>query len=262
MVRRRRSRRRKSKKPILWALVLVVIAASLYYFYSDITDLLKTEERKAKSYSEYQKALSQYSVFGIDISTYQKDIDWDKLTKENEINFVIIRATAGKSKDSRFDSNWAAAKDHKIIRGAYHYYRPNENSTEQANNYIKTVKLEEGDLLPVLDIEKYSTVQSLTSLKNGLLNWLKIVEAHYGVTPVLYTYNNFYSTTLAEDNRFDKYPIWIAWYNLKGDPDKVKKDWVFWQFTDKGKLKGIEGEVDINVFNGKLKDLDGIRVKK
>jgi lysozyme len=262
-VRRRRKRRgKKSTIPYLWIAVALLAVLGIVYFYSDISNLFKSENRKSKNFSTFKKDLPQYSVFGIDVSQYQADINWGKLTEE-KLDFVIIRASAGKDKvDSKYIKNWNAAKDYKVIRGAYHYYRPDENSTDQAKFYIRNVKIEEGDLPPILDIEKYSRVQSLTSLKNGLLNWLKIVEEHYDVTPILYTYNNFYTTTLAKDSRFDKYPVWIAWYNIKGNPADLKKDWIFWQFTDKGRLKGIEGDVDVNVFNGKLKDLDGLRVKK
>jgi lysozyme len=104
-------------------------------------------------------------------------------------------------------------------------------------------------------------VQSVNSLKSGLLNWLTLVEEHYGTTPILYTYNKFYVSTIQTDRRFDKYPVWIAWYNIKGDPNTILNDWVFWQFTEKGLFDGIEGNVDINVFNGKKQDLDGLRIK-
>ena len=67
-------------------------------------------------------------------------------------------------------------------------------------------------------------------------------------------------TTIKNDHRFDRYPVWIAWYNVNEDPNTVLNDWVFWQFTDKGLLEGIEGNVDINVFNGKKQDLNGLRI--
>jgi lysozyme len=260
---RRRRRSKKKSQIIIWTLVGLVTIMCVVFFYSDIKELFKFESRKSQTLESYRKNLTQYSVFGIDVSQYQSEINWEVLQKEENIDFVFIRATAGKSAlDKRFLANWAGAKNQKIIRGAYHYYRPDENSTEQAMFFIKNVTLEQGDLPPVLDIEKYSRVQSLHHLKSGLLNWLRLVEDHYGITPILYTYNKFFATTLVNDDRFDKYPIWIAWYNIEENPNDVKKGWVFWQFTDKGRLKGIEGDVDINVFNGKLQDLDGLRVRK
>src|SRR5690606_11257470 len=93
--------------------------------------------------------------------------------------FIYIRATMGeKAKDSKFKTNWKAVKKRNKLRGAYHYFRPNENSIKQANNFIKTVDLEPGDLPPVLDIEEMPRNQSMDSLKTGLKRWLVQSEEH------------------------------------------------------------------------------------
>jgi len=258
----KRRRRKINKKTWLILIISLVLAFVIYEYHDTITNLFEKKENQRKSYKDFKAELSQYTVFGIDVSQYQAEIDWKKLKEAQSIDFVFIRATAGKDHlDKKFKKNWASAKEKNIIRGAYHYYRPDENSTDQANFFIKNVKLEVGDFPPVLDIEKYSKVQSLISLKNGLLNWLDIVEEYYGVTPILYTYNKFYVSTIADDKRFDKYPVWIAWYNTKQNPQNVVKDWVFWQFTDKGQIEGIVGDVDVNAFNGKIQELDGLRIK-
>ncbi len=228
----------------------LVSASVIYYYYDDINKFIKGYRQTPQTYNLYKKQLNKYTYFGIDVSEYQKDIDWETVFENQNIDFVIVRATAGRNKkDKTFNNNWKALADNDVIRGAYHYYRPNENSEKQAKFFIKNVKFSNGDLPPILDIEKYSKIQSINSLKTGVLNWLKIVEEHYGVKPIIYTYNKFYTSTLKNDSRFDKYPVWIAWYNTEKDPDNILKGWVFWQFTDKGIIKGIEGEVDINVFN-------------
>ncbi len=258
------TRRRKKiiRKRFLITLVVLVCAGAIYYFWPNFIQFFKRHQQEPQSLESYKSKLNKYSVFGIDVSTYQQTIDWETVLEKQEIDFVIMRATAGSNNaDKQFKRNWKALDDTDIIRGAYHYYRPNENSEKQAKFFIKHTKLEKGDLPPILDIEKYSRVQSVNNLKTGLLNWLKIVENHYGVTPILYSYNNFYVTTLANDERFDKYPVWIAWYNLTKDPSTVKKDWIFWQFTDKGIIEGIEGPVDVNVFNGKKVELNGLRIR-
>jgi Lyzozyme M1 (1,4-beta-N-acetylmuramidase) len=196
----------------------------------------------------YRQMYPQYNLFGIDVSEYQGDVDWETLVDKNKIDFAFVRATAGSdTKDRNFSENWRQLKKYNVPRGAYHYYRPNENSTDQANLFIKTVVIEKGDFVPVLDIEKYSKVQSVTSLKNGLLNWLSIVEAHYGVVPIIYTYSNFYEKVITDDKRFKKYPIWIAHYSEKENPKKLPSDWVFWQFCEDGRLEGIETYVDIDL---------------
>ncbi|MCU0350120.1 MAG: glycoside hydrolase family 25 protein, partial [Flavobacterium sp.] len=165
------------------------------------------------------------------------------------LSFVFIRSTAGKDKiDSKFKENWKAAKERQLIRGAYHYYRPNENSIVQAENFINTVTLEPGDFPPVLDIEQLPKKQSLDSLKVGLKRWLDKVEKHYKVKPIIYSGESYYKDFLKKE--FSEYPFWIANYNFwRNQPDS---HWLLWQFTEKAQISGINGTVDVNVFNGDL----------
>ncbi|RYG05656.1 MAG: glycoside hydrolase family 25 protein, partial [Chitinophagaceae bacterium] len=134
----------------------------------------------------------------------------------------------------------------------YHYYRPNENSIEQANNFIKNVKLQKGDLPPVLDIEKLPKEQSLDSLKVGLRRWLKRVEEHYNVKPIIYSGESYYSDFLEEE--FSEYTFWIANYNFF--VEQIQPGWMFWQFTESAEVPGIPGKVDLNVFNGPRERLE------
>lgn len=195
------------------------------------------------------------NLFGIDVSHYQGKINWNDVQKVQDtfpISFVFVRATAGSVKaDRRFESNWLNSKDKGFIRGAYHYYRPNENSILQANNFIKTVSLQKGDLPPVLDIEDVPRIQSIENLKIGLRKWLNKIENHYGMKPIIYSGESFYNTHLYED--FAEYTFWVANYNFY--VENIDKDWGFWQFTDKGSVKGIKEFVDINIYNGDKKKL-------
>ena len=194
-------------------------------------------------------------IYGIDVSEYQGIINWESVSQINDghqINFVIVRSTAGRNKRDRFfTSNFREAKKHNFIRGAYHYYRPNENSNDQASNFIKNVKLASGDLPPILDIEKISSVQSLKSLKTGIKNWLNIIEDHYGIKPILYTGAHYYKDYLKDE--FTNYHIWIANYNQVEDPLR-NQNWSLWQFSDNGSVRGIKGPVDLDLFNGNLAD--------
>ncbi|QYS86569.1 glycoside hydrolase family 25 protein [Flavobacterium oreochromis] len=196
--------------------------------------------------------------FGIDLSEYQDDIDWSKI-KEIEggypIEFVFIRATAGSNKiDKKFKKYWLRAKEKGFIVGAYHYYRPNENSIEQAENFIKQVTLIEGDFPPVLDIEKLPKTQSIDRLKIGLKRWLEKVEEHYGVKPIIYSSESYYQDFLKDD--FEDYPFWIA--NYTAFYKKIDSEWSIWQLTENGKIPGVKGPVDVNIYNGTsvtMKDL-------
>lgn len=188
-------------------------------------------------------------VFGVDVSHYQGEITWSKVKSIEKfpLQFVFVRATCGTNREDRqFDTNWAKSKENNLVRGAYHYYRPDENALFQAKNFIKTVQLKKGDMPPVLDIEKMPRRQSMASMKLGLKKWLKTVEAHYGVKPIIYTGEAYYRNFLKND--FKDYTFWIANYSHK--VSEVKEDWTFWQFTDKARVTGIRGNVDVNVFNG------------
>lgn len=203
-------------------------------------------------------------AFGIDVSHYQEDINWtvlDSLNHETPISFVIARATYGTNgKDKKFWTNWKKAKERGKLRGAYHYYRPNEHSTHQITNFINRVTLEPGDLPPILDIEGIPRrrFQSIRSLCIGLQRWLTKIEAHYGVTPIIYTTESFNRSYLGSHN-FDKYPRWIANYNDIERPGM--DDWIIWQFTNKGSVKGIYTDVDINMVNGNMDVLEKLVIK-
>ena len=86
----------------------------------------------------------------------------------------------------------------------------------------------------------------------SIRKWLDIVENHYGVKPIIYTYYKF-KTRYLNDSVFDDYPYWIAHYYV--DKVEYKGEWKFWQHTDAGKLPGIKGYVDFNIYNGSFYDL-------
>jgi lysozyme len=230
----------------------------LYYlgFKSYKIQYEKAEAKRISDIRNYQVLEKhQGKAIGLDLSEYQGEIDWDLVDNiENDypLEFVFIRATAGNDReDGQFDKNWLGAKKRKMIRGAYHYYRPDENSEEQALLFINTVRLKKGDLPPVLDIEKLPKTQSLDNLKKGLRIWLKIVEAHYKVKPIIYTGEKYYDDFLKKD--FSDYLFWIANYNFYRE--KIGDDWLFWQFTEKASVSGIKGNVDVNIFNGDVEQL-------
>jgi len=212
---------------------------------------LSKEERKIADLRMYEiLARHKDKALGIDVSHYQGKIDWEAVRDGNPdfaLSFVFIRATAGSNKpDTEFKNNWKGVKASGYLRGAYHYYRPDENSVKQADNFIKNVKLVKGDLPPVLDIEKIPNKQNLDSLKRGLKRWLTKVEDHYGMKPILYSGESFYTDFLKKE--FKGYDLWIANYSFF--EDEIRKEWLFWQFTDKAELKGIDTNVDVNIYNG------------
>ena len=138
-----------------------------------------------------------YEIHGIDISHHQGRIDWDDLKDNGSINkcpisFIMIKATEGATQtDENFRDNFFQARENGFTRGAYHFYSVHTPAEQQAYHFIKTVKLENGDLPPVLDVEHKPKDQTDAEFKASVLQWLDLVEKHYRVKPILYTYFKF-----------------------------------------------------------------------
>lgn len=262
--------RKKSRKIPLGLITLLVLVSlgSIYLVYNTWKKLHHTPYFANKPASEQEALKFDYifktqaeGILGIDISHYQGKINWNILElqiKDRPVEFFVFRATMGDDQDKLFKEYWQALDTAKIARGAYHYYRPNENSTKQAENFINTVKLKPGDLRPILDIERNSTIQSQARLREGIKNWLNIVENHYGVKPILYTGDTFNQHVLL-GNGFEDYPLWVANYNPIQEPESDY--WVIWQFSEKGKMKGISEDVDLNILRGGKTTLDALLLK-
>ena len=149
-----------------------------------------------------------------------------------------------------------SAKAYGFIRGAYHFYNPKTDPVRQADFFINSVKLDTGDLPPVLDIEKRG--DDARTLRRDLKIWLDKIERHYKVKPILYTSYKF-KTRYLNDSIFDSYPYWIAHYYV--DSVEYKGNWKFWQHTDVGTLPGIREKVDLNIFNGSLEELKCMTIR-
>lgn len=202
-----------------------------------------------------------YLVFGIDISHHQGSINWEKVISSNSkdvpISFVYMKATeGGNHKDKRFKKNWDAASEHGFMRGAYHYFTETSSGDAQAANFINNVKLETGDLPPVVDIEEEP--KDATAFSTELKKLILRLEDHYGVKPIIYSYSKYIGRYL-QDSFFDDYKLWIAHYEV--EEPKVSRGWTIWQYTDKGDIPGINEDVDINIFNGSMPQLKELLIK-
>ncbi|MGL4518335.1 MAG: glycoside hydrolase family 25 protein [Phocaeicola sp.] len=203
-----------------------------------------------------------YEVHGIDISHHQGTINWQQLSLAKQgpfpIHFIFLKASEGGDFSDRiFEASFDSARVHGFIRGAYHFYNPKTDPLAQAEFFIRTVKLEPGDLPPVLDIEVRADNQE--RLRRDLKIWLDRVEGHYGVKPILYT-GYKYKMRHLNDSLFNSYPYWIAHYYV--DSVRYQGEWDFWQHTDVGDLPGIIEKVDLNVFNGSLDALKQLTLKR
>jgi lysozyme len=189
-------------------------------------------------------------VEGIDVSWYQKKIDWKEVATSRV--FAFIKATEGTGLvDKSFAVNWAGAKAAGLLRGAYHFFHPGVDPIEQADFFLS--KVVTCELPPVLDVEAMDNVAS-AKLIQGVSRWVEHVTASLR-RPLIYASPLFWQK-LPAANIEQKADLWIAEWEIQ-TPDKMGNwpGWSFWQYTSRGAVPGIAGSVDLNRFNGSIDDL-------
>lgn len=200
-----------------------------------------------------------YMKNGIDISHHQGNVRFPALALANDpkVDFVIIKATEGTTYiDPKLKNNAAQAKKEGLSIGYYHFASLNTQNVvadaiAEATFFIKTIStLPTPDLPLVLDIE--TNKAALT--KDQVLLWVKSFFQHLetlGKTDyVLYSYTPFLNSNLPADHGLGNIRLWIAAYTNKPQPVLPKgwaKEWL-WQYSAKGKVVGIGGDVDMNKF--------------
>nr|WP_082675916.1 GH25 family lysozyme [Pannonibacter phragmitetus] len=205
---------------------------------------------------EYRDPMPQdFPVHGIDVSRWQAEINWHEVRRDG-VEFAFIKATEGGDFiDPMFVTNWYAAKEAGVPRGAYHFYyfcRPVE---EQIAWFIQNVPRDPQALPPVLDMEWNHISKNCPKpppadkIAADVGVFLDAVEAHYGKRPIVYTTIDFHRDVLV-----GKYTAHDFWLRSVASHPSYKYDrrdnWVFWQYTAQGTIKGIKGPVDRNVFFG------------
>jgi len=195
-----------------------------------------------------------YPVHGIDVSKWQGDINWPT-TKRGGIAFAFIKATEGGDHlDARFAENWANAGRAGMPRGAYHFYYFCRTPQEQARWFMRNVPRDPAALPPVLDVEwnhQSKTCKRKPSparIRQEMRTWMGLVQRHYGKKPVIYTTVDFYKDNQLQ--RLSEGEFWLR--SVAGHPREVYpgQSWSFWQYTGTGRVPGISGDTDINVFSG------------
>ena len=195
---------------------------------------------------------------GIDVSHHNGEIDWSRV-KQSGIQFAYIKATEGSDwEDIRFPNNWTESKKNKIYRGAYHFFSTTSSGEAQALNYISAVPKEKGMLPPVIDLEFAPSRSRMSDEKfYAELAVLKnTLQQHYGVEPVIYTTEEF------RNNYFKDQEIENLWAReIKSRVTKWAPGWTFWQYSNRGRVSGIKGRVDLNVYRKRLDDLKRLLVR-
>ena len=249
-------------------------------FAIDSVGKLRVGEWKDDKYRGERMVYTSDRIYGIDISRYQHDIgkkhysiDWSKIrithlgTISNKringkvdypVSFCYIKSTEGATlKNKYYGSDYADARRHGIRCGAYHFFSTKSSATDQANYFLSNTRFNKGDLPPVLDVEPSpSQVKDMGGTEvmlNKVRTWMRIVKEKTGVKPILYVSQSFVNRYLTDANDIKReYKVWIARYG------EYKPDihLAIWQLCPDGRVAGIHGEVDINVFNGYQDEFD------
>ncbi len=217
---------------------------------------VKDGEWVGTSAGELSSCASGTTLKGVDVSSYQGSINWSS-ARADGITFGFAKATEGETiADSTFAGNWAGMKAAGVVRGAYHFFHPNESATAQADFVLSKVgTLEAGDLPIVLDFEVLDGVSEATAVADAV-TFLQTVTHATGKTAILYMSSGFLGGSYAS---LAPYTLWVANYGVScpGLPSEWSR-WSFWQNSDSGSVSGISGGTDVDEFNGTLTALTAL----
>jgi lysozyme len=196
------------------------------------------------------------TVEGIDVSHWQGTIDWSTVAATGK-RFAIFKATEGTTYvDDTFAQNWQGSKRAGLIRGAYHYFRPARDPIAQANFFADVMgPLGPGDLPPMLDLEETDGL-SPSRVAAATRRFLDHLQLRTGRVPMIYTGYYFWRDQVGNPSGFSHYPLVMAAY-VRGCP-LVPDSWgrfTMWQYSSTGRVGGIRGNVDLDVFDGDMNAL-------
>lgn len=227
------------KKLAVLGIIALLLGALVYTnkgrIYRTAREVLRTHSRE-KVEAEIEQG---GYIWGVDISHHQKSIDWDMLVKQNRPDFIFMKCTEGSTHtDTKYKEYRKEAEKKGLLTGAYHFFSYQSKGADQARNFIKHSNLKRGDLYPVLDIEYMNKTLSNSEVRKQVGAFCKVIKKHYGVNPIIYCEDAYYTNILIKG--FKDFDYWIS--DLQRTP---RNDYVFHQYTDKGDVKGI-GKIDNN----------------
>ena len=199
-----------------------------------------------------------FPVKGVDVARYQGTVDWELMASQH-IRFVFAKATEGATlQDPMFENNILSSRRHGVYAGAYHYMTMTSSGLAQANNFLDVITRYSMDLPPALDFEISPPANDgdKTEVIREAKMFLDEVEERTGVKPIIYATYESYNAYLIND--FSEYALWLRDL-LRPPRTKDGRNWLFWQYCNRGRLKGFDIQqkyIDLNVFNGSESDFD------
>lgn len=186
---------------------------------------------------------------GIDISHWQKEIDWPAAVNDTTVKFVIAKATEGATwQDPKFHSNWQAMKQHGVpIIGAYHYFRGTSLPADQANNIVtqlKQVGFNHADDLFSINVAKQDRLNP-SEVADYLL-WImsNLTSPIIQEKVIIYTSPDWWNSHVQDlGHRLSQHPLWVAHWTTAAQPRLPDgwSDWMIWHHSRQGSVSGIQG---------------------
>ncbi|MEU2577292.1 lysozyme [Streptomyces anulatus] len=229
----------------------------------------RIEQGPASSAAGDVTPMDTSGVQGIDVSHWQGAINWGSV-KAAGIDFAYMKATEGTTyKDSRFSANYTGSYNAGLIRGAYHFARPDvSNGATQANYFASSGGgwSRDGKTLPgVLDIEHnpYGAMcygLSTTQMRTWINDFYNTYKARTTRDVVIYTTASWWNTcTGSWTGMATKSPLWVAhWGTTSPNIPSGFPTWTIWQYSATGRVSGVSGDVDRNKFNGSMTRLQAL----
>ena len=205
------------------------------------------------NYSKSQIFVFEQKKYGIDVSHWQNDINFDELTKSQSIDFMIIRAGQGLNvNDRKFERNYTYAKKYGIPLGVYLYANAQnvDEAKAEANHLLELLKGKKFELPIFYDVEAQENldINTITAMCNEFCKILKSAGYKIGIYASKYYFMyKIYPNKLPTDCA-----IWVASYGrndgaIPKDTYKYYGNWDIWQYTSTGKIAGINGDVDYDI---------------
>jgi lysozyme len=181
---------------------------------------------------------------GVDVSHWQGVIDWGKVAPQ--VKFAILKCTEGATyQDISYPANKVGCDREGILHGVYHFFRSNADPVQQAENFYNYAA-DPGLDFWCVDVE----VNNGGDIRSVLKAMLQHLEQLTGKIPWVYSAKYFWNDNIGAQPWASRCPLWVANYGVQQPalPNGWSK-WGIWQYSSHGAMDGIQGDVDMNIFN-------------